>query len=212
MPNTNSSSLVKSDLFDYTVRPNGYPSYYYDVHSKATGQYPLINYDVSFECHQSVLNEISTKPSNFGYGLGVALRRALDFVANSFKSCRKHGNEMLESEGEQAECDLAKIQECVDATDALVGRLNAVEQAQEEQYNCLRQRPMSEREAREIQWIQRPEAHPHLFNSHFNSVQNACYRERGGLPGECHNEFVACREAGYEAEGLERAQVNACSR
>lgn len=212
MSTPQNSLNIRSDLFDIESRPNGYTSYYWDIHHPLKNEsWPVKDYEVTFQCHQAVLNEISTKPSNFGYGLGVALRNTFNSIHRAYKSLK---SSLLENKGsciptdQASETRLNAMEECLDATKELSERLVTLERAEQAQYQCLVQSGSTPAQARRLQVNQQPNGY-NSHETHFGSAWGAYYRDRG--INNCLEETAARRDAAFAAERAENVHRQACN-
>lgn len=207
--NFTSLPLPPSDLFNMETRPEGYHSFIYDIHSPSPS-WPIKDYTVTFECHQAVLNEISSRPSNFGYGLGVALNKLFNKATESFKTVKTGifgKSETCPIGDDKRETQLEELKECVEATETLRERLFSLEQTELAQYHCFVKSGHTPLEAREFQWRQQPQGYrPH--SEHFLSVESSFYHDRGIR--HCPKETAERREAAFSAEAAEHRQRKVC--
>lgn len=180
-------------------RTEAYPSYYMD-----NGRYH--QHDVSPEDHQAVLNEIAARPSNFGYGLGHALRQAFEFIKDKLNANRPNGT--CAAEDRSQEEALSRINDCVQATDNLQRSLNTVERAEETHFDCMVREGISPREARLIQQSQRPSG-LQSYVSLFSSVYGGPYKVRG--TEVCKTEALQSMKDVSKAEAAENHQRSVCA-
>ena len=151
-----------------------------------------------------MLTEIAARPANFGYGLGHALRMAVEFVKARLDKRRLHGKCIPEDKNKEEA--IVAAEECILATANLQQHLSAVEMAEEENFDCLLKENISPWETRRLQQAQRPNG-GESYLTLFSSVGAGPYRTRNQ---PCEKEALKSIVLVKEAEKAENEQREKC--
>lgn len=226
MPSNNTWEVGTSDFSSSELRLHSYPSFYFGM--IINGVSAMHEYEVTPECHQAVLNEIAARPSNLGYGLGMAMRKMLDFTSSILKGKKATESKLLVAQEQSAvglqdspeKCtseslgaeSTQRLLDCVSTTEELRDALFALEEAEKAQYDCLLEQKLTEKSVRHIQWGQQAvgyRTHPQQWKE-----VGSHYRNRRGYESQkkaCQDKTDHLHEAAVQAESLETKQHRKCS-